>query len=95
MTESFEFDSVLENRAVRISKSMIDIDEFFFVHDDETMKNELTFDTNTSSKFKQKRRCKNRNDEQTPIRQRQIVKNMNIIAKLTQLKKKNFVKTKN
>ena len=49
---------------------MIDIDESFFVHDDETMKNELTFDTNISSKFKQKRRRKNRNDEQTSIRRR-------------------------
>ena len=70
MTESFEFDSAFENRAVKISKSMIDIDESFFVHDDETMKNELTFDTNISSKFKQKRRRKNRNDEQTSIRRR-------------------------
>ena len=49
---------------------MIDIDEFFFVHDDKTMKNELTFDTNFSSKFKQIRRRKNRNDEQTSIQRR-------------------------
>ena len=49
---------------------MINIDEFFFVHEDEIMKNELTFDTNISSKFKQKRRRKNRNDERTSIRRR-------------------------
>ena len=40
MIKSFKFDSILENRAVKILKSMIDIDEFFFVHDDETIKNE-------------------------------------------------------
>ena len=61
---------------------MIDIDEFFFVHDDETMKNELTFDTSISSKFRQKRRRKNRNDKQTSIRRRQIVENVNVIENL-------------
>ena len=70
MIESFEFDSIFENRVVKISKSMIDTDEFSFVHDDDTMKNELTFDINISSKFKQKRLRKNRNDEQTSIRRR-------------------------
>ena len=63
MTESFEFASILENHAMKISKSFIDFDEFFLVHNDKTMKNELTFDTNISSKFKQKRRRKNRNDD--------------------------------
>ena len=63
MTEAFEFDSIFENRVVKISKSMIDINEFSFVHDDKTMKNELTFDTDISSKFKQKGRRKNRNDD--------------------------------
>ena len=67
MIKSFEFDLILENRAMKISKLMIDIDEFFFVHDDETVKNELTFNTNISSKFRQKRRRKNRNDERTSI----------------------------
>ena len=52
MTEAFEFDLTLENRAMKISKSMIDIDEFSFVHDDKTMRNELTFDTDISSKFR-------------------------------------------
>ena len=70
MTESFEFNSTFENHAVKISKSMIDIDEFSFVHNVETMKNELTFDTDMLSKFKQKRQRKNRNDEQTSIRRR-------------------------
>ena len=55
MTESFEFDLILKNRAVKISKSMIDIDEFSFVHNNKTTKNELTFDINISSKFRQKR----------------------------------------
>ena len=67
MTESFEFDLTLENRVMKISKSMIDINESSFVHDDKTMKNKLTFDTNISSKFKQKRCRKNRDDEQTSI----------------------------
>ena len=70
MTETFEFVSIFENRAMKISKSIIDINEFFFVHNDETMKTELTFDINILSKFKQKRRRKNRTDEQTSIRQR-------------------------
>ena len=70
MTESFEFDSVLKNRAMKILKSIIDTNESFFVHDDEIIKNELTFNINISSKFKQKRRCKSRNDEQTSIRRR-------------------------
>ena len=77
MIESFEFDSIFENRAVKISKSMIDIVKFSFVHDDKTMKDELTFDTDILSKFKQKRRRKNRNDERTSIRRRQIVENVN------------------
>ena len=42
---------------------MIDIDEFSFVHDDETMKNELTFNTDILSKLKQKCCRKNRNDD--------------------------------
>ena len=42
---------------------MIDIDEFFLVHDDKTMNDELTFNINISSKFKQKRRRKSRNDK--------------------------------
>ena len=67
---------------MKISKSIINIDEFSFVHNDETMKSELTFDTNISSRFKQKRRRKNRNDERPSIRRRQIVENVNIIEKL-------------
>ena len=67
MTESFEYDSIFENRGMKISKSITDIDKFFFVHNDKTMENELTFDTNISSKFEQKRRRKNRNDEQTSV----------------------------
>ena len=70
MIESFEFDLAFENRVGKILKSTIDIDELFFVYDYETIKNELTFDINISSKFKQKRYRKNRNDEQTSIRQR-------------------------
>ena len=58
MIESFELISILKNRAMKISKSMIDIDEFFFVHENKTIKNKLTFNTNISSKFKQKRRLK-------------------------------------
>ena len=74
---------------------MIDIDEFFFVYDDKTMKNELTFDTNISRKFKQKRRRKNGNDEQTSIRRRQVVENVNVTEILTQLQKKSFVEIEN
>ena len=52
MIESFELDSIFENRTMKISKLMIDIDKSSFVHDDETMKNELTFDIDILSKFK-------------------------------------------
>ena len=79
MIESFEFDFIFENRAMKTSKSMIDIDEFSFVQNDKTMKDELTFDTNILSKFKQKRRRKNRNDEQTLTRRRQVNENVNVI----------------
>ena len=47
MTESFKFDSTSKNHAIRISKSMIDIDKFSFVHSVETIKNELTFCNDT------------------------------------------------
>ena len=66
----FEFNLAFESRAMKISKSMIDTDVFSFVHDDKTMKNEIIFDTDILQKFKQKRRRKNRNDEQTSIQQR-------------------------
>ena len=88
MIKVFEFDLIFKNCAMKISKSMIDIHKFFFVHNDETIKDELTFDINISSKFKQKRRRKNRNEERTSIRRRQIVKNVNVIEKLIQLQKK-------
>ena len=94
MIEAFKFNSGFENRAVKVSKLMIDIDEFSFVHDDETMKNELTLDTNFSSKLRQKRRRKNRINERTSIRRRQIVENMNVIEKLIQLQKKNWLKSR-
>ena len=67
MTEAFKFDSTLENCAVKISKLMIDTDEILFMHVDKTMRNELTFNTNISSRFRQKRRRKNRNDERASI----------------------------
>ena len=58
MTESFKLDLAFESRAMKISKLMIDIDEFSFVHEDGIMKDELIFDTNISTKFKQKLRLK-------------------------------------
>ena len=63
MIKSFKFDLTFENRAIKMSKSMIDIDEFSFAHDNKTMKNEFTFNINISSKFKQKRRRQSRDDE--------------------------------
>ena len=70
MSESFEFVSFQRTRTVEISKSVFDFVESFFLHDDETMRSELTYDTEILSKFKQKRRRRNKNDEKTSIRRR-------------------------
>ena len=70
MFESFEFVSSQRTRAVKISKSVFDFVESFFLHDDETMRNELTYDTKILLKFKQKRRRRSKNDEKTSIRRR-------------------------
>ena len=70
MFELFEFVSFQETQAVEISKSVFDSVESFFLHDDETMRNELTYDTEILSKFRQKRRCRNKNDEKTSIQRR-------------------------
>ena len=63
MTKLFEFNLVFKYCTMKISKSMIDIDESFFVHDNKTLNDELTFDKNISSKFRQKRCRKSRNNE--------------------------------
>ena len=52
MFESFEFVSFQRTRAVEISKSVFDFVELFFLHDDEIMRNELTYDTEILSKFR-------------------------------------------
>ena len=69
MSESFEFVSSQRTRAVEVSKSVFDSVESFFLHDNETMRNELTYDTEILSKFRQKRRRRNKNDEKASIRQ--------------------------
>ena len=70
MFESSEFVSFQRTRTVEISKSVFNSVESFFLHDDETMRNELTYDTEILSKFRQKRRRRNKNDEKTTIRRR-------------------------
>ena len=70
MFESFEFVSSQRTRAVEISKSVFDFVELFFLHDDEIMRNELTYNTEILSKFRQKRRRRNKDDEKTSTRQR-------------------------
>ena len=70
MFESFEFVLFQRTRAIEISKSVFDSVESFFLHDDETMRNELTYDTEILSKFRQKRRRRNKDDEKTSIRRR-------------------------
>ena len=72
MFESFEFVSSQKTRAVKVSKSVFDSVELFFLHDDEIMRNKLTYDTEILSKFRQKRRRRNKNDERASIRRRQI-----------------------
>ena len=52
MFESFEFVSSQKTRAVEISKFVFDSVELFFLHDDKTMQNKLTYDIEISSKFK-------------------------------------------
>ena len=74
MFESFEFVSFQKTRKVEISKSVFDSVKSFFLHDDETMRNKLTYNTEILSKFRQKQRRRNKNDEKTSIRQRQIKK---------------------
>ena len=91
MFESFEFVSSQRTRAVEISKSVFDFVESFFLHDDEIMRNELTYDTEILSKFKQKRRRRNKNDEKTSIRRRQIKQNVDVIEELIQLQKKKIL----
>ena len=63
MFESFKFVSFQKTRAVEVSKSVFDFVESFFLHDDEIMRNELTYDTEILSKFRQKKRRRNKNDE--------------------------------
>ena len=52
MSESFEFVSSQKTRTVEISKFVFDSVESFFLHDDEIMRNELTYDTEILSKFR-------------------------------------------
>ena len=68
MSESFKFVSSQRTRAVEISKSVFDSVKSFFLHDDEIMRNELTYDTKILSKFRQKQRRRNKNDEKMSIR---------------------------
>ena len=65
MTKSFELVSTFEDRAVKVSKSIFDFDESFSLHDDKTIKDELIYDTNISSRSRQERRRKNRDVERT------------------------------
>ena len=88
MFESFEFVLVQKRRTIEISKSVFDFDKLFFLHDEKFMQNELTYNTNISQKFRQKRRRRNKNDEKASIRRRQVEKNVNVIEKLIQLQKK-------
>ena len=88
MFESFEFVSFQKTKTVKVSKSVFNFVELFFLLNDKTMQNELTYDTEISSKFKQKRRRRNKNDEKTSIRRRQIKKDVDVIEKLIQLQKK-------
>ena len=52
MFESFKFVLFQKTRTVKISKFIFDFVESFFLHDDEIMRNELTYDTEILSKFK-------------------------------------------
>ena len=52
MFKSSEFVSFQRTRTVEVSKSVFDFVESFFLHDDEIMRNELTYDTEILSKFK-------------------------------------------
>ena len=70
MFKSFKFVLSQRTRAVKISKCVFDFVESFFLHDDETMRNKLTYNTEILSKFKQKRRRQNKNDEKASIRRR-------------------------
>ena len=74
MFKSFKFVSSQKTRAVEVSKSVFDFVELFFLHDDEIMRNKLTYNTEIVSKFRQKRRRRNKNDEKVSIRRRQIKK---------------------
>ena len=85
MSESSEFVSFQRTRTVKISKSVFDSVELFFLHDDEFMRNELTYDTEILSKLRQKRRRRNKDDEKASTRRRQIKQNVDVIEKLTQL----------
>ena len=58
------------------------------MHDEKIVQNKLTYNTDLLQKFRYKRRRKNKNDEKTSIRRRQIEKNVNVIEKLIQLQKK-------
>ena len=70
MFESFEFVSSQKTRTVEVSKSVFDFVELFFLYNDETMRDELAYDTEILSKFRQKRRRRNKNDERASIRRR-------------------------
>ena len=87
MFKSFEFVSSQRTRAVEVSKSIFDFVKSFFLHDDETMQNELAYDTEILSRFKQERRRRNKNDERTSIQRRQIEENVDVIEKLIQLQR--------
>ena len=51
------------------------------------MRNELTYDTEILSKFRKKRRSRNKNNERTSIRRRQVKQNVDVIEKLIQLQR--------
>ena len=91
MFESFKFVLSQKTRVVEISKFVFDSVKSFFLHDDEIMRNELTYNTEILSKFRQKRRRRNKNDEKTSIRRRQIKQNVDVTEELTQLQKKKIL----
>ena len=89
MFKSSKFVSSQRTRTIEVSKFVFDSFESFFLHDDETMRNESTYDTEILSKFRQKRRKNVDSTTLNKIRCR-CDRKIDSIAK-----KKNFAKTKN
>ena len=87
MAEASGFDPALESRAVEISESMTDTDESSSVHGDETMRDELPFDTGIPPGSRQERRRKSRDNERASARRRQAVEDVNVAEELAQLQR--------